>query len=168
MKGAAWLGFFFFVALVLLGFATLLVGDLSALFEDSVFIDVHFEKVQGLLGIFDEMRVQTSTFCRFYEALSLTHDGHEQRAAALGEPAAHFGVLFGRDDDEAECAHVGGVHQPHLVTHQHAHAHAPMPSTAPRQQPRAAIMGALPVQLRRRQPIEAQSSRDSGGEPQLV
>ena len=33
MKGAAWLGFFFFVALVLLGFATLLVGDLSALFE---------------------------------------------------------------------------------------------------------------------------------------
>lgn len=56
MKGAAWLGFFFFVALVLLGFATLLVGDLSAFFTNPTYLDVHFEKVQGL-RVRDDVRV---------------------------------------------------------------------------------------------------------------
>lgn len=66
MKGAAWLGFFFFVALVLLGFATLLVGDLSALFEDSEFIDVHFEKVQGLRER-DDVRVDGVLFGKVHK-----------------------------------------------------------------------------------------------------
>ncbi|HEX7899672.1 MAG TPA: MlaD family protein [Planctomycetota bacterium] len=66
MKGAAWLGFFFFVALVLLGFATLLVGDLSSLFESSVFIDVHFEKVQGLRER-DDVRVDGVLFGKVHK-----------------------------------------------------------------------------------------------------
>jgi phospholipid/cholesterol/gamma-HCH transport system substrate-binding protein len=48
VKGAAWVGFFFFIALVLLGFGTLLVGDLWSLFQSPTYVDVHFEKVQGL------------------------------------------------------------------------------------------------------------------------
>ena len=56
MKSAAWLGFFFFIALVLLGFGTLLVGDLQGMFGDPVYIDVHFVKVQGL-RVRDDVRV---------------------------------------------------------------------------------------------------------------
>jgi phospholipid/cholesterol/gamma-HCH transport system substrate-binding protein len=48
VKGAAWIGFFFFVALVLLGFSTLLVGDLWSMLQSPTYLDVHFEKVQGL------------------------------------------------------------------------------------------------------------------------
>lgn len=66
MKGAAWLGFFFFVALVLLGFATLLVGDLSQFFENPVYIDVHFQKVQGLRER-DDVRVDGVLYGKVHE-----------------------------------------------------------------------------------------------------
>lgn len=56
MKSGAWLGFFFFIALVLLGFGTLLVGDLQGMFGTPVYLDVHFTKVQGL-RVRDDVRV---------------------------------------------------------------------------------------------------------------
>jgi phospholipid/cholesterol/gamma-HCH transport system substrate-binding protein len=42
------LGFVFFVALVLLGFGTLLIGDLRDVFGPKTHLRIHFERVQGL------------------------------------------------------------------------------------------------------------------------
>ncbi len=48
MIRGTWLGFVFFVALVILGFATLIIGDLDLLFRKSQDLDIHFAAVQGL------------------------------------------------------------------------------------------------------------------------
>lgn len=66
MKGAAWIGFFFFVALVVLGFGTLLVGDLWSLFQSATYLDVHFEKVQGLRER-DDVRVDGVLYGKVHE-----------------------------------------------------------------------------------------------------
>lgn len=47
MSRGSWLGFIFFVALVMLGFATLLVGNLR-LFGKPIGVKVHFPSVEGL------------------------------------------------------------------------------------------------------------------------
>jgi phospholipid/cholesterol/gamma-HCH transport system substrate-binding protein len=53
-----WLGFVFFVGLVLLGFGTLLVGDFTELFSgDTQYLRIHFERVQGLRKG-DDVRVE--------------------------------------------------------------------------------------------------------------
>jgi len=55
MKGGGWLGFIFFVALVVLGFVTLAVGNIDLLGRKH-FLNVNFPKVQGLRPG-DEVRV---------------------------------------------------------------------------------------------------------------
>lgn len=57
MKRAIWLGFVFFVSLVLLGFGTLLVGDLQEYFSPKILLTIHFERVQGLRKG-DDVRVE--------------------------------------------------------------------------------------------------------------
>ena len=51
------LGFVFFVSLVLLGFGTLIVGDLKDLFGAKILLQIHFERVQGL-RTGDDVRVE--------------------------------------------------------------------------------------------------------------
>src|SRR5438477_9878102 len=47
MNRGMWLGFIFFIALVLLGFGTLLVKNVR-LFGETVALAIHFERAQGL------------------------------------------------------------------------------------------------------------------------
>ncbi len=56
MKKGIWLGFVFFVALVLLGFGTLLVGNID-LFKESHVHRIHFATVEGLKAG-DDIRVE--------------------------------------------------------------------------------------------------------------
>ncbi|HLF93505.1 MAG TPA: MlaD family protein [Planctomycetota bacterium] len=60
MRGI-WLGFVFFVSLVLLGFGTLLVGDLKDVFGSKIFLQIHFERIQGLREG-DDVRVEGLLF----------------------------------------------------------------------------------------------------------
>lgn len=56
MSRAMWLGFLFFVALVILGFGTLLIGNIK-LFAKTTTITVHFDNVEGLKAG-DDIRVE--------------------------------------------------------------------------------------------------------------
>ena len=56
MKKGIWLGFFFFVALVLLGFGTLIVGNID-MFKEPHIYRVHFATVEGL-KTGDDIRVE--------------------------------------------------------------------------------------------------------------
>ena len=66
MNRGLWLGFVFFVALVVLGFGTLLVGDLKSLFGPSHGMQVHFEKAPGLRRG-DDVRVDGVVFGKVAE-----------------------------------------------------------------------------------------------------
>jgi phospholipid/cholesterol/gamma-HCH transport system substrate-binding protein len=65
MNRAMWLGFLFLTALIVLGFGTLIVSDLD-LFRKPVFLQVHFEKVQGLRSG-DDVRVDGVLFGKVKE-----------------------------------------------------------------------------------------------------
>lgn len=56
MSRAMWLGFFFFVALVILGFGTLLIGNIKP-FAETTTIKIHFDSVEGLKAG-DDVRVE--------------------------------------------------------------------------------------------------------------
>ena len=55
MSRGTWLGFFFFITLVILGFGTLLIGDIH--FGKQTYLTVHFNMVQGLREG-DDVRVE--------------------------------------------------------------------------------------------------------------
>jgi len=56
MNRGMWLGFLFFVALLLIGFSTLLIGNVR-LFKKSYEVEVHFDRVEGL-RTGDDVRVE--------------------------------------------------------------------------------------------------------------
>jgi phospholipid/cholesterol/gamma-HCH transport system substrate-binding protein len=66
MNRGIWLGFVFFVCLVLLGFGTLLIGDFHEWFHTPVHLQIHFEKIQGL-RTGDDVRVEGYLFGKVKE-----------------------------------------------------------------------------------------------------
>lgn len=83
-----WLGFVFFVSLVLLGFGTLLVGDLADLFGHKYYLKIHFERVQGLRRG-DDVRVEGLLFGKVKE-IALSPDSGVLVTARLNQKIALY------------------------------------------------------------------------------
>jgi phospholipid/cholesterol/gamma-HCH transport system substrate-binding protein len=97
-----WLGFVFFCALVVLGFGTLLVGDLRSLFGKTYALDVHFERAPGLRRG-DDVRVDGVVFGKVAE-LSLHQPSGVLVKLRLQEPV----VLYADSEIAVEAGSVLG------------------------------------------------------------
>lgn len=87
MNRGMWLGFIFFVALVILGFGTLLVKNVK-LFGEVVSLSIHFERAQGLRPGSD-VRVDGILFGRVDKVTLHPHSG-VQVVVKLNEPVTLY------------------------------------------------------------------------------
>ena len=88
MSKTAWLGFLFLVGLILLGFVTLVLEDVGALFGKRYTLSVHFNKVRGLKQG-DDVRVEGLLLGKV-EELTLHPDQGIVATLRLSEPIALY------------------------------------------------------------------------------
>src|SRR6185436_569512 len=87
MNRGMWLGFIFFVALVILGFVTLMVRNVS-FFGNPIELKIHFERAQGLRPGSD-VRVDGILFGRV-DAVSLHPQSGVRVIVKLNEPVVLY------------------------------------------------------------------------------